>query len=938
MCISRIKVLWVPLAAALLGACGGGGSTTGSTSSAGSNSSSSDRITAVIEYTVSAEAGQGGQVTPNQQTLLEGEQAQIALLPDPGFRLLSVSGCGGNRQGELYITAPATESCQVTAKFIPSGSLSGQLLPAPSTVIDLSINDKTATLGGNTQCSKAQNIDRRAVVHGFASAAPTGGDSAFEHYADDTNPSDFYRVTLSAGQVAKLEIADHREDENNLALYLWNSDCSQKIAFSDEGGEIEQVTSYSGGDLVVEVRAQSGVSKYILRISNAWDSLSSADDLLSFSAGLPEFVPGELIIEFDPDAGGQAHQDLSQAMERTHSMQLRFRHQQTDRATLASAVSLTALSRQTLRPSSLMRDLKNLSETAYNAINTLRMADFIASQPGVRHVEPNFILRNQLTPNDPRYGNQWHYGKMNLADAWDLTTGERSDGQPVVIAILDTGVYLAHEDLRDKLLPGYDFHDKNSDPDELNGNNSWHGTHVAGTAAAATNNGIGVAGVSWQAKILPVRVLGDNGGSSYNVMQGVRYAAGLSNDSGTVPEHPADVINLSLGGGGFSRTTQELYLKLHQAGTFVVAAAGNANTDTPMYPAAYDGVLSVSATNCHNELSSFSNFGSTISLAAPGGDNNSTSCGPFVSGAILSTVGSGSGSTRSSSYGLLIGTSMAAPHVSGVVALMRAIYPDLTPADFDRLLQENALTDDLGDPGRDDKFGYGLINAAKAVQAAQTLASQNAQWSAQVIAEPGTLNLKQESTAVLELSQEGDGQAPAVLSWHSPADWLSATAIDVDERGLGSYEVHIDRNLFNEGDYGNHFSTLVFALEDESELAVGVHIQVGTATESAPVYVILLDANSRTPVYQTLAQWHNSELLYQLEGIAPGDYLLIAGSDIDVDGFICQPGEICGAYPNFEGHQILSITDQAETDLDFALDILSRTRPLPNPPEAVQRP
>lgn len=949
----RCPVLCLLIGTVLLGACGAGGEVAGSSSgSLGSASSTASThlsstanthassSAAPVTYTVVVQVSDGGQASPNQQNVLEGHQAQVELLADSGFQLAHVSGCGGTLQGEIYFTAPVWSDCQVNAEFVPSGGIAGRLLPAPYTVVDVSINDKVASIGHNNQCSQAQKIDNWAVVYGFASAKPTEDHSSAASPTESYGSSDFYRLTLAIGQTAELEVVDYLANQTNLALYLWNSDCSQKIAFSKEGGEVEQVTSFSGGDSVLEVRAEAGVSKYVLRIANAWDISDNTDDLLNFSASLPEFVPGEVIIEFDPDAGSQVHHDLSRALDRAQGLQLNFRHMQPGRATLATTASRPNTSNQLLRRPTALRDLKDINETAYHAINTLRMVDFLAKQPGVRHAEPNFILHPNLTPNDPRYGNQWHYNKIMLPQAWSVTTGARSDGHPVVIAILDTGVYLNHEDLRDKLLPGYDFHDNNDSPDELNGNQGWHGTHVAGTAAASTNNGVGVAGVSWHAQLLPVRVLGDDGGTSYDVLQGVRYAAGLSNDSGTLPLQRADVINLSLGGGGYSKTAQSLYRTLYQSGIFVVAAAGNDNTSLPMYPASYDGVFSISATDCHNNLASYSNFGPTISLAAPGGDNNSRSCGRTVSGAILSTVGGGSGSSRTSSYELRIGTSMAAPHVAGVIALMRAVFPTLTPEEFQRLLQDGAITDDLGEPGRDDKFGYGLINAAKAVQAAQTMAGQPPLWAAQVVANSDTLNLEHASTAKLELSKAGEGDAPSVLGWRSIDDWLTAVAMDVDEQGLGTYEIHINRNSFSDDERGDYRSKLFFTLEDDSELSVSVYIQVGTARDSAPIYVILLDADNRyLPRYETLAQWHNAELHFHLEAVAPGDYLLVAGSDIDGDRVICQAGEICGAFPNFAERRSIRITDEVVGNLDFSLNIVSRIRPSTDSmPEEIHRP
>ena len=192
----------------------------------------------------------------------------------------------------------------------------------------------------------------------------------------------------------------------------------------------------------------------------------------------------------------------------------------------------------------------------------------------VASAELNTILQPARVPSDPLYTLQWHYPMIRLPQAWDSTIGSPS----VVIAVVDTGVVLTHPDLQGQLVAGYDFISSASrardgdgidpdpsDPGDLalgTGASSFHGTHVAGTIGAASDRPtgeIGVAGVAWGARVMPIRVLGLQGGTNYDVLQGVRYAAGLPNDSGTVPAQPADVINLSLSGGGFSQVAQDLF-------------------------------------------------------------------------------------------------------------------------------------------------------------------------------------------------------------------------------------------------------------------------------------------------------------------------------------------------------------------------------------------
>lgn len=925
MILSVHRIVVLSIFAVALSACGGGGG--GSSAGGGANSGTgggsqetSEDGAASSRYTVIATASGGGNASPEQQQVEAGAQARVALVAYEGHRLASATGCDGQLTGNEYLTGPVHADCEITATFeVIQGAVAGQLMPAPDTVVDHTVNDKRAALGANTSCATAQSIGNRVTLHGFASASPTNGDPTWEHFVDSANPQDFYRVTLNAGQVVELEVAD----DADLQLHLWNADCSQLLESSTGGSGEGRVVSLLGGENVVEVRAQTGISKYLLRATTIWESDYSTDELAQISERLPEFIPGEAIVMLEPGAGQQSHNKLGAALEKVHGLRIGFKHRQAERATLARIDSLAASGAQGAPALEKLRSAG--MNKAYERLATLQAVDALARQPGVHSAELNFVMRSQRLPNDPYYADQWHYEQILLPEAWDRTVGESINGQDVVVAVVDSGVYLDHEDLQGKLLSGWDFHDNDADPDDVNAHNTdnWHGTHVAATVAASTDNGRGVAGSSWAARIMPVRVLGDQSGSRYDVIQGVRYAAGLSNDSGRVPERPADVINLSLGGGGYSATEEVLYDDIRAAGIHVVAAAGNDNSNEPMYPAAYDGVLSVSATNCARERASYSNYGAAVSLAAPGGDTSG--CSLFRTGAVVSAVGSGSGETRSSAYGARIGTSMAAPHVSGVLALMLALYPDLSPAQLVRLLEDGSITDDLGPAGRDEQFGFGLINARKAVDAAQALADDQMRWTARVAAEPGTLSLGYQSESTVTLRQEGGGQAPAVVEASGNREWLSVSAMSVDERGLGSYQVGVDRSVFNETQSGHFEGEAVFALEDGTSVRVRVHIQVGFATDAAPVYVLLLDPASRESRYEALAQWSSSgELRYDITGIAPGDYVVVAGSDIDRDGAICQTGESCGAYPDYATQEVVRVSGGSQEGIDIPLDIIGR--------------
>jgi serine protease len=322
----------------------------------------------------------------------------------------------------------------------------------------------------------------------------------------------------------------------------------------------------------------------------------------------------------------------------------------------------------------------------------------------VEYAEQDVYRYAQATPNDTYYGLQWHYPKIGLPAAWDVTTGG-----PVLVAVVDSGIRFDHPDLAGVTVPGYDFIDSDADPTDpgctAQPDNPSHGVHVAGTVAAVTNNNRGVTGVVWggysAVRIMPLRVFDGCGATTGSaVADAIVYAA----DNG------AKVVNLSLSGAVASATDQNAVNYALARGVTLVAAAGNQNSGAPRYPAAYPGVIAVAATACNDQRASYSNYGSHIWIAAPGGDVPDCD-GDGYQDWILSTWWS---PRAGSDYGYRRGTSMATPHVAGVAALLisRGIT---TPDAIRNRLRDTAV--DLGAPGWDQYFGYGLVNAAAAVGA-----------------------------------------------------------------------------------------------------------------------------------------------------------------------------------------------------------------------------
>lgn len=353
----------------------------------------------------------------------------------------------------------------------------------------------------------------------------------------------------------------------------------------------------------------------------------------------------------------------------------------------------------------------------------LAMLQELANNPEVDYVEPNLIFQHQLVPNDNLYAQQWGFGQNGIRaeTAWELSTGAG-----VTVAVLDTGI-TAHPDLDANVVQGYDFvpEGRANDGDGRDGNPadpgdacfssgrstaSWHGTHVAGTIAALTNNATGVAGTAHGAKIMPVRVLGTCGGETADIADGITWSSGgaVSGVTSLTPIRVANVINMSLGGmyQECPQTFQDAIAGAIARGTTVVAAAGNSNADTSAFaPATCAGVIAVAAVDVANNKASFSNYGPRVDVAAPGVD-------------IWSTLNSGITSPAAPTYQSYRGTSMASPHVAGVVALVQSRrlasgLPPLAPNQMRTLIKSAVRQLPVG--GCPEGCGAGIVDASLAV-------------------------------------------------------------------------------------------------------------------------------------------------------------------------------------------------------------------------------
>lgn len=310
----------------------------------------------------------------------------------------------------------------------------------------------------------------------------------------------------------------------------------------------------------------------------------------------------------------------------------------------------------------------------------------VKSEIDVVYVEKKELHKTFFTPNDTYFTNSFNNGmwclyQINAPQAWDISTGDAN----IVVAVTDNAIQVNHPDLVNKIVPGRDVVDNDSDPSPCGGNDGFHGSHVSGTVGAETNNNLGVSSIGYNISVMPIKIGNCSTGALTGGYDGVIWAA----DNG------ADAINMSWGGGGVSTYGQNVCNYAWNAGVILIAAAGNDNSSQQFYPAAYNNVVSVAATSNGDVKSSFSQYGSWIDVSAPGSQ-------------ILST-------NEGTSYQFSQGTSMASPMVAGLVGLMLSHAPSATPQDIVDCLLSSADNIESANPNYQGQLGAGRINAEEAL-------------------------------------------------------------------------------------------------------------------------------------------------------------------------------------------------------------------------------
>jgi len=567
---------------------------------------------------------------------------------------------------------------------------------------------------------------------------------------------------------------------------------------------------------------------------------------------------------------------------------------------------------------------------------TRALAAALSTRSDVRYAVPNYLMQPQRVPNDPLYPFQWHYPAINLPAAWDITTGSPS----TVVAVVDTGILHSfvnptwtHPDLVDKVVPGYDFisdpamagdgDGRDPDPYEIPFDllgpppeSSYHGTHVAGTIAARTNDGVGLAGVDWEAKILPIRVLGRGGGTMLDIMEGTLWAAGHPVPGVPANANPAHVINMSLSGRRTCTPFEQDafdWIAAHAPNrAVVVVAAGNFAQDASAFaPAGCRNVITVGATDARGHLAPYSNLGPRIDVMAPGGDMTADR---FIAGrpdGVLSiTFNDGTGLFDAKYEN---GTSMAAPHVAGVVSLMKAIDPSITLEDALTVLRATARPLTVAQCGgfSSTACGAGLIDAAAALAlvdggtiprpGAGGVSIEPDRIDLGTTSDAGTLRLRNAAPNPVAWSVTGYVEAstnPAPLPADATVFVDPVVSGSVAPGGVQSLTVRIDRARLSLR--GTYVIGLVFSF-DGSEVVLPVRVTIGEAASASPpgpmIVAAFLEASDGDLIESGFDLRPSFFSTFSFEAEA-GANIVAAWVDVNDNGVV-DAGDAFGIFPAY---------------------------------------
>ncbi len=802
--------------------------------------------------------------------------------------------------GSLAMVALSGCSDSDSAASASGPDIGGTIAIESRTRIDLDTADDV--FAGKAVSGEVVSLPDGAVAAGYLSNS--GGfyrtDTAdnFEYYRD---VEDTYAASLATGDSVVIQLFGSPDD------FLSGTSPPQLRIAMESGGQTEEqtVTGFTRDSLdaidvgedpqshTIRLSAESGAPfRYVITVVNG-GSVSAGN----FRYSEPAYRPGEAVVVMEESQSGR----MSAA------------------SVFPAGVAARPLGRGAwhLRQPSLPAGVTTTAAASTTGDDTLAWVRELRARPGVRHAEPNYVYSTQQTTPTPQVGvnlfnQQWNLPLIQLPLAWQLA-GDR--GNDVGVAVMDTGLFTSspdtaanwHSDLDSnvRLVSGqtmdfvssdldidFRFNDRlgrDSNPadpgDGTSRSSNFHGTHVAGIIAA-TDNDDGVIGVAPSVDLYPIRVLGENGeGSLADLIDALNWA---TNQPGI------EVINLSLGGLGDSAALRNAVDGARAEDKLVVAAAGNQGTSEPTYPAAYRNVVGVGAVDRSGRRASYSNVGASVDLVAPGGDYSAAGGGSDL---IISTWGLDDGGNFREAWAGLQGTSMAAPHVSALYALMKSgaeeAGQDFGPDKFFRYLLAGDLT--AAPPNRSE-YGYGLIDALKAISAAREGDVPGVLLAAQPTVLQFTRALTQQTVELVTYPANASVSLDqSNVTTPVGESWLKAE-LNSDGRSLT-----VTADASDLADSETRRAEVTVTYPDDGRLTIPVTQQTGDSLNDRNAgrhYVLLVPTgDDQETAQQQVVEADSGQYRFAFDDVPRGEYFLVAGTDTDNNGLICESGEACAEYP-----------------------------------------